>query len=41
MLSVAAAGNGGNSQMSYPASYPIVVSVGAVDSAKTIATFSQ
>jgi subtilisin family serine protease len=41
VLSIAAAGNGGNSQMSYPASYPIVVSVGAVDSAKTIATFSQ
>ncbi|HZH77247.1 MAG TPA: S8 family serine peptidase, partial [Archangium sp.] len=41
VLSIAAAGNGGNSQMSYPASYPIVVSVGAVDSAKNIATFSQ
>jgi subtilisin family serine protease len=41
VLSVAAAGNGGNSQLSYPASYPIVVSVGAVDSAKNIATFSQ
>jgi subtilisin family serine protease len=41
VLSIAAAGNGGNSQMSYPASYPIVVSVGAVDSTKTIATFSQ
>ncbi|HEX8825049.1 MAG TPA: S8 family serine peptidase [Archangium sp.] len=41
VLSIAAAGNGGNSQLSYPASYPIVVSVGAVDSAKTIATFSQ
>jgi len=41
VLSIAAAGNGGNSQMSYPASYPIVVSVGAVDSAKNIASFSQ
>ena len=41
VLSIAAAGNGGNSQLSYPASYPIVVSVGAVDSAKNIATFSQ
>jgi subtilisin family serine protease len=41
VLSVAAAGNGGNSQLSYPASYPIVMSVGAVDSNKQIATFSQ
>jgi serine protease len=41
VLSIAAAGNGGNSQLSYPASYPVVVSVGAVDSTKTIATFSQ
>ncbi|HEY0096196.1 MAG TPA: S8 family serine peptidase [Archangium sp.] len=41
VLSIAAAGNGGNSQLSYPASYPVVVSVGAVDSAKNIATFSQ
>jgi len=41
VLSVAAAGNGGNSQLSYPASYPIVMSVGAVDSNKNIATFSQ
>ena len=41
VLSVAASGNGGNSQLSYPASYPIVMSVGAVDSNKQIATFSQ
>ena len=41
VISVAAAGNGGNSTLSYPASYPVVISVGAVDSAKTIATFSQ
>jgi len=41
VLSIAAAGNGGNSQLSYPASYPSVVSVGAVDSAKNIASFSQ
>jgi serine protease len=41
VLSIAAAGNAGNSTMSYPASYPVVVSVGAVDSAKTVATFSQ
>jgi len=41
VLSIAAAGNGGNSQLSYPASYPIVISVGAVDANKQIATFSQ
>ncbi len=41
VLSVAAAGNDGSSRMSYPASYPIVMSVGALDSNKTIASFSQ
>jgi subtilisin family serine protease len=41
VLSVAAAGNDGSSRMSYPASYPIVMSVGALDANKTIATFSQ
>ncbi len=41
VLSVAAAGNGGNSQSSYPASYPIVMSVAAVDSNKNVASFSQ
>jgi subtilisin family serine protease len=41
VLSVAAAGNDGTSRMSYPASYPIVMSVGALDANKTIATFSQ
>jgi subtilisin family serine protease len=41
VLSVAAAGNGGNSTLSYPASYPVVMSVGAVDSNKNIAAFSQ
>ncbi|HZN95974.1 MAG TPA: S8 family serine peptidase [Myxococcales bacterium] len=41
VLSVAAAGNSGTTQMSYPASYPIVVSVAAVDSNKALATFSQ
>jgi serine protease len=41
VLSVAAAGNGGNKTLSYPASYPIVMSVAAVDSTKTVATFSQ
>jgi subtilisin family serine protease len=41
VLSVAAAGNAGNSQYSYPASYASVVSVGALDASKTIASFSQ
>jgi subtilisin family serine protease len=41
LISVAAAGNGGNSQSSYPATYASVISVGAVDSAKNIASFSQ
>ena len=46
ILSIAAAGNGGTSSgtadaMSYPASYPSVVSVAALDSNKVHATFSQ
>ncbi len=46
ILSVAAAGNGGTSSgtvdtLSYPASYPSVVSVAAVDASKVHATFSQ
>ena len=41
VLSIAAAGNDGNSSMSYPASYDSVMSVGAVDSSKNIASFSQ
>lgn len=41
VLSIAAAGNGGNFAYSYPASYSSVVSVAAVDSNKIIATFSQ
>jgi subtilisin family serine protease len=41
VLSIAAAGNDGNNKMSYPASYPVVMSVGALDSNKQIATFSQ
>ncbi|HUP59461.1 MAG TPA: S8 family serine peptidase [Thermoanaerobaculia bacterium] len=41
VLSIAAAGNGGNNKKSYPASYTSVVSVAAVDSNKTVATFSQ
>lgn len=41
VLSIAAAGNAGNTQTSYPAGYDIVVSVAAIDSAKARATFSQ
>ncbi|MGH9777700.1 MAG: S8 family serine peptidase [Candidatus Acidiferrales bacterium] len=41
ILSVAAAGNGGNNQKSYPASYPSVISVAAVDANKVVASFSQ
>jgi len=41
VLSVAAAGNAGNRTMSYPASYPSVISVAAVDSNKLVASFSQ
>ena len=41
VLSVAAAGNDGNKRKSYPASYPSVISVAAVDSNKAIASFSQ
>jgi serine protease len=41
VLSIAAAGNSGNTQMSYPASYPPVVSVAAIDSTKALASFSQ
>lgn len=41
LISVAAAGNDGNTQSSYPASYDSVISVAAIDSAKAIATFSQ
>lgn len=41
VLSVAAAGNGGNKRNSYPASYASVISVAAVDSNKNIASFSQ
>jgi len=37
----AAAGNSGNSAPSYPASYPTVMSVGAVNSNRNIASFSQ
>lgn len=41
VLSVAAAGNSGNTQVSYPAGYESVVSVAAIDSAKVVASFSQ
>lgn len=41
VLSIAAAGNDGNTTFSYPASYDSVVSVAAIDSAKALASFSQ
>lgn len=41
ILIIAAAGNDGNSAKSYPASYPTVMSVGAVNSNEVIAGFSQ
>lgn len=41
MLHIAAAGNGSNSSLSYPASYDSVVSVAAVDSSENKASFSQ
>lgn len=41
ILNVAAAGNDGDSSMSYPASYSSVMSVAAVDSSGNVANFSQ
>ncbi|WP_036206520.1 S8 family serine peptidase [Novilysobacter arseniciresistens] len=41
VLSIAAAGNDGNTRHSYPASYNSVVSVAAVDQNKVVADFSQ
>lgn len=41
VLLVAAAGNAGNTSLSYPASYDSVISVAAVDHTKTLASFSQ
>merc|ERR1712157_364430 len=41
ILNIAASGNDGNSDKSYPASYDHVMSVGAVDSSHKIADFSQ
>lgn len=41
VLLVAAAGNAGTTATSYPAGYSTVVSVAAIDSNKTVASFSQ
>ncbi len=41
VFNIAAAGNDGNSSLSYPASYDSVMSVGALNSSKNIASFSQ
>jgi serine protease len=41
VLSIAAAGNGGNTKLSYPAGYASVVSVAAIDSNRALASFSQ
>ncbi len=41
VLLIAAAGNDGNTAMSYPASYNSVISVAAIDSNKQLADFSQ
>jgi subtilisin family serine protease len=41
VLSIAAAGNDGNTQTSYPAGYASVVSVAAIDQTRAVATFSQ
>lgn len=41
ILSIAAAGNDGNTRDSYPASYDAVVSVAAVDANEVVASFSQ
>src|SRR5688500_290780 len=41
VLSVASAGNGGNTALSYPASYPSVMSVSGVDSSEAHYTSSQ
>lgn len=41
ILSIAAAGNDGNTAVSYPAGYTSVMSVAAIDEAKQWATFSQ
>jgi subtilisin family serine protease len=41
VVSIAAAGNSGNSALSYPASYDVVLSVAATDNSKVKADFSQ
>jgi subtilisin family serine protease len=41
ILSIAAAGNDGNTLTSYPAGYDTVVSIAAIDSNKLVADFSQ
>jgi len=41
ILFIAAAGNGGSSSYLYPASYPALMSVAAIDSNKNTASFSQ
>jgi serine protease len=41
IVSVAAAGNSASTNFSYPASYPSVISVAALDSNKNVAAFSQ
>jgi subtilisin family serine protease len=41
VLSIAASGNAGTTQKSYPASYASVVSVAAIDENKAVADFSQ
>jgi len=41
VLSVAAAGNDGNSSKAYPAAYNSVIAVAAVNSSNTVASFSQ
>jgi serine protease len=41
VVAVAASGNGGVKKISYPAAYPEVISVGAIDAARKRADFSQ
>ncbi len=41
MILVAAAGNDGTTTLSYPGSYTNVISVAAIDSTRTVASFSQ
>ena len=41
VLSIAAAGNGGNTRTSYPAGYASVMSVAALDANEALASFSQ